>query len=328
MQSFDDFLLNVPMFSGLEPSVLSDVNLVARPVNCAAGDYLFKQGQSGDGMYLIREGGVRVEVRTPGDEVLQVSQASDYDIVGEMALVDRGVRSASACAEKDTSAYFISCQRFEMLRSDLRPAAMAITNRLAREISTRCRTLIEDITDDESSESELVAKYDLERKYHSTSPLPCDHDIMRQFAMFEGFTDEEITAFIDRTQRMSIPKDVTLFSQGESPDGMYLVMRGALRFGHADSGQRQVQFNIHGPGQIAGLLEVVEGRTRIADLTTREESELLYVSGELYEHMLNQEDPVAFKFLANVNVQLTIQLRKINNIASRMASFGQFAYQD
>ena len=325
MQSFDDFLINVPLFEGLEPSILSDVNLAARPTVHRAGEYLFQQGQQGDGMYLLREGRVCVEVRTPGDEVLQISEASHSDILGEMSLMDDEVRSASARALEDTSGYFISRQRFEMLKSDLRPAGIAITNRLASKICSRCRVQIEEITGGSSRVSDVAPRYDLVRKYQTEDPLPCDFPVLRQFAAFSGFSDSEIASFLKKLDRIKLPAGVILFSKGEAPDGIYIVLRGALRLGLALESDN-MQLNIHGPGGMAGYIEVIEKRTRVANLTTREASDLVYLPGDRFAELSREELPAMFKFLANLNVQSVRQLRKINNISSRIASFGRFSH--
>jgi CRP/FNR family transcriptional regulator, cyclic AMP receptor protein len=59
----------------------------------AAGTVIFKQGQSGDKMYVIIEGEVRVEANGKELETLKAG-----DIVGEMSLLDGSPRSATATA--------------------------------------------------------------------------------------------------------------------------------------------------------------------------------------------------------------------------------------
>jgi CRP/FNR family cyclic AMP-dependent transcriptional regulator len=320
---FDEFLAEVPMFRGLDHSVLSDLTQAARPINCAAGEYLFKQGQQSDGMYLIQEGKVCVEVRTPGDEVLQVAEATGSDVLGEMALMDDGLRSASARALEDTLGHFISRQRFEMLKSDLRPAGIAVTTRLAKGVSSRCRVLMEEISGELSTESDTVNKASLVQKYLTQGKWPCDHSVLRQFRSFTDFTDNEITAFINGLERLKMPSGEVLHSLGDPPDGLYIVLRGALRLG-LSSTQKNFQFNIHGPGQMAGYIEVLEGRTRAADITTRETSELIYLPTDRFNEICREKSPYVFKLLGNLSAQSVSQLRKINNIASRIASFGKF----
>ncbi len=320
MKSFTEFLLKVPMFKGLDHGVLSEVDLVAKPIQAAAGDYLFRQGQASDGMYLIERGRIAIEVRTPGDQVLQVAEVSHCEVLGEMALMDDGVRSASARVIEDTTGYYFSRQRYDMLKTDLRPAGIALSSRLTKGVGNSCGALMDGITGQNRAASEIRMNLDLIEKYKISDAWPCDHSVLRQFAAFAEFRDEEITTLIDSLDRIKIPAGVTLFSMGDPPDGMYIVLRGALRLG-ISSPQSNVQFNIHGPGSMAGYIEVFEGRNRAADLVSRETAELAYLPAAQFSEMIRQQSPLVFKLLANLGRQSVSQLRKINNVVSRIASF-------
>ena len=60
------------------------------------GDFIFSEGEPGDMMYVVLEGGVDIRV---GGKSIQ--EAYPGDIVGEMALIDTKARSASAVALSD-----------------------------------------------------------------------------------------------------------------------------------------------------------------------------------------------------------------------------------
>ena len=324
MLSFNDFLGQVPLFDGLEPIVLSDLNLSARPFDCAAEEELFRQGDESTGMYLVRTGSVRVELRIPGDETLQISRVGEYGIVGEMSLMDEGVRSATAIAETETNGYFISRQSFDMLRTDLRPAGILVANCLAKEVSRRCRLLIEGITNEGSKQTGHVDVLDLARTFKNNDAQLCAIAMMRMFTIFKDFTDAEIQELVSGSEKLVVPSGGVLFRQQDVPDAMYIVIRGALRLGHDTSGQ-VLQFNVAGPGAMAGIIEVTEGRTRVADLTAREDSVLLRITANHYREILGGGSAMTFKFISNLNVQLVQHLRLINTMAARIAAFGQFS---
>ena len=62
----------------------------------SAGDVIFKEGDSGDELFVVRDGEVAVKVR---DAVVETLGASE--IFGEMALVDGKPRSATVVAQTD-----------------------------------------------------------------------------------------------------------------------------------------------------------------------------------------------------------------------------------
>ncbi len=57
-------------------------------------DIIVKQGDSGDCMYVIQEGKVRVFIEKEGQET-QVAELKEGDFFGEMAIFEREVRSAT-----------------------------------------------------------------------------------------------------------------------------------------------------------------------------------------------------------------------------------------
>ena len=85
------FAPNVP------PAVLAEVVATARIERFRPNDVLFKQGEPGDCLHLIRRGSVMVTREVGGkDIVLAYAPAGQY--VGEMALISEGLRTATVRA--------------------------------------------------------------------------------------------------------------------------------------------------------------------------------------------------------------------------------------
>lgn len=75
---------------------------------------IVKQGEMGDAMYLVLEGELRVRLMIGGKETILV-QLGAGEFFGEMALFDRGPRSADVVANKDSLLLKISSASFEKL---------------------------------------------------------------------------------------------------------------------------------------------------------------------------------------------------------------------
>lgn len=73
----------------------------------AAGEVLFSEGEVGDRMYVLTAG--EVEIKVAGQVV---GKAVPGEIVGEMALIDAGSRSATATALSDCKAAAVDERRF------------------------------------------------------------------------------------------------------------------------------------------------------------------------------------------------------------------------
>lgn len=101
-KGFDDDQVPSPKFS----LFLKEPN----PKNFAAGKKIFEAGQPGEFMYVIQSGSVDIIV---GHQVVETADAGH--IVGEMALIDRHVRSATAIAKSDCQLVPIERKRFTFL---------------------------------------------------------------------------------------------------------------------------------------------------------------------------------------------------------------------
>lgn len=80
------------------------------PRVCAAGEVIFRAGDPGDVMYIIRDG--QAEIRADG-AVLETVGANG--VLGEMALIDGAPRSADAVAVTDCTLIPIDQARFTFM---------------------------------------------------------------------------------------------------------------------------------------------------------------------------------------------------------------------
>lgn len=76
-----------------------------------AGADLFMEGERGASAFIIEQGSVEIWVER-GDERVSIAKRGVGDIVGEMAMVDAGPRSASATALEDCVLFEITAQQF------------------------------------------------------------------------------------------------------------------------------------------------------------------------------------------------------------------------
>lgn len=90
-------LKTVDIFSQIPDEILADVAEHLVEVDLPAGDLLFAKGDTGDSMYIVVSGRVRVHDR---DQTLDT--LTDRDVFGEMAILDPAPRMASVTAEIDT----------------------------------------------------------------------------------------------------------------------------------------------------------------------------------------------------------------------------------
>ena len=68
----------------------------------AAGEALFKAGEPGDSLYVVRKGEVELFIRDTTGQKILLAIAGANEVFGELALLDRSPRSATAVALMDS----------------------------------------------------------------------------------------------------------------------------------------------------------------------------------------------------------------------------------
>src|SRR5580692_6332422 len=105
----------VELFSGLSHKELRGLRQISREKQFPSGSKIFREGDRGDGLYVIKDGSVQI-AHLVGEEVRHIfSQLGPGEIFGEMAVIEDHPRSATAVALTDTQLYFIAREEMRML---------------------------------------------------------------------------------------------------------------------------------------------------------------------------------------------------------------------
>jgi len=110
-------LRQIPLFASLDENlhreIIESIVLMYYP-----GEYsLFKQGDEGDALYIIKKGQVEIytEPAEEGDLPKSLATITDGGFFGEMALVSDAARNASAKTLVDSEVFILSKEDFKKL---------------------------------------------------------------------------------------------------------------------------------------------------------------------------------------------------------------------
>ena len=106
-------LARVPLFQRLEPLELEHLAEEVEQVNYKAGEIIFHEYDTGDALYVVEEGAVRIWVTDEDVKDVTLAELKPGHLFGEMAVLDRGKRSSSATAMVDTHLHRLSSDNFE-----------------------------------------------------------------------------------------------------------------------------------------------------------------------------------------------------------------------
>ncbi|XP_005998649.1 cGMP-dependent protein kinase 1-like [Latimeria chalumnae] len=120
LAEYMEFLKSVPTFQDLHEDVLSKLADVLEETHYDDGEYIIRQGASGDTFFIINKGKVNVtQQKSPNEEPVFLSSLSRGDWFGEEALQGEDVRTVNMIAAGEVSCLVIDRESFRQLIGSL-----------------------------------------------------------------------------------------------------------------------------------------------------------------------------------------------------------------
>ena len=132
------FLRDSPLFRDLDETERAQVLIIGQVRSYQPEDVIFREGDAGDGLYILIDGNVRISKHTPtGEEALAILEPNAF--FGEMALVDFSTRAADAVANVPTETFFIPLKELRSLIETHHGIALKVLFALCEVLTQRLR---------------------------------------------------------------------------------------------------------------------------------------------------------------------------------------------
>lgn len=154
--------IQIPICRGLKESEAKAILEIAEERKARAGEDVFREGDGGDGVFLVLEGSVAITKRDRAGKAQPLAQVSDGSAIGEMSLITGDApRSATATATTDSKLLKISSARFSKLLAQDDVAALKIVRNLAQVMARRLHLASEKMVDlmDQPKRKEELADF-------------------------------------------------------------------------------------------------------------------------------------------------------------------------
>ncbi|MFN2483450.1 MAG: cyclic nucleotide-binding domain-containing protein [Candidatus Limnocylindria bacterium] len=127
-----ELLRRVPLFAGLGRREIERLGMLTDEIHLPEGRVLMRQGEPGDDLFVLVEGSVRVE-----RDGQVIAERGGGEILGEIALVDGGPRSATVTLASPSRLLIIGHRAFHSLMDEFPAVRVQVLATLA----TRVRNL-------------------------------------------------------------------------------------------------------------------------------------------------------------------------------------------
>lgn len=128
------FLKSIDLFSQIPGEDLAIVALISSEESRDPSDEIFAEGESGDALYLVIDGKVRVH---KADRV--IAELGERECFGEMAILDAAPRSATVTTVEDTNLLKITRDDFQEIMTEKPEIARGIVKVLTRRLRDAIR---------------------------------------------------------------------------------------------------------------------------------------------------------------------------------------------
>lgn len=132
-------LRGVAIFQNLDNEELERVAEVCKTQEFVSGEYIFREGEAGNRLYLLFEGDVRISRVVPGSGEEALAVLKPGALFGEMSVFDRSERSTDAISNGGSKCITISRSDFELLLDFNRELAHKVLWSCVRVLSGRLR---------------------------------------------------------------------------------------------------------------------------------------------------------------------------------------------
>src|SRR6266487_6684832 len=132
---YEDTLSRVDLFAGLDKKDLQLLATACQERKYSAGSTLFKQGDTGVGLYVITSGTVHItQAKDPDKAEVDLGTVGSGSVLGEMNLLDDLPRSATATAVNDVTDILLQVWEFRTTIRDHPDIALSLLSILSRRL--------------------------------------------------------------------------------------------------------------------------------------------------------------------------------------------------
>lgn len=200
----DDVVLRAPLFAGLDTQTSLSLISGLTSISLDRGEALFREGEPGDRLYLVREGKVKLGRQSGDGRENLLAVLGPGEMLGELSLFDPGLRTASAVAIVESTVLEVNHQQLTTWLQTNPPVALHLLRALARRLR-RTNEALADLVFSDVPGRVAKALLDLSTRFGETTDegIRVTHDLTQEeLAQLVGASRETVNkALADFAQR-------------------------------------------------------------------------------------------------------------------------------
>ncbi len=133
-------LPEVPLFAGFGTADIKAITVHMQRKQFDKGAVVFREGDAGDDVLIVTKGSASAYLQLPNGANVRLATFAPGTVFGELAVLDRGPRSATVIADGEFVCYSLSRANYTALASQAPQTAIQFLTAIGRELSGRLRS--------------------------------------------------------------------------------------------------------------------------------------------------------------------------------------------
>jgi CRP-like cAMP-binding protein len=299
----DPLLKSIPIFSSIDAAEAPELLNLLHSDSLEAGQVLFREKTSGNSMWVLGSGTEVSISATPAHakRPVVIAKAREGETVGEMALIDDGLRSATAVVTQGGPSHRIDAADFKAVRTAFHPVAYKILRQICKELCSRLRATSDRIAPSSGAPGEASG---LVMSQRHAAPAEID-----EFPPFRSLPQVVKLALSQKLRPVHTDFAEAVFSEGDDGDCAYFIVSGEVSVHR--NGQPLASLE---PGAMFGLISVIDQGRRSASCATKGPARLLRLSKADFDSLFLAGNRFAFQIVDLASRQLVGHLRAANEL--------------
>lgn len=145
---------------------------------------------------------------------------------------------------------------------------------------------------------------------------------LKELPIFSSLADDEIQAVAEICKTKTIPAEVLVFSEGESGEDLYVIIKGAIRIYTKITDNVDKTLVTLRNGGIFGEMAVISEDYRTASARSVEGTELISINQKDFKNLLDKNPAAGKKILEFIVKVLTDRLKNTTNLYRQAVDWG------
>ncbi len=150
---------------------------------------------------------------------------------------------------------------------------------------------------------------------------------LKAIQLFAGFDDDDFDAFVEATDRRSVPADHVFFGMGNLNSSLFIICAGSVKIDRLGTAE-DIPLATLGAGQTFGEMSFMDGSQTTAAVTATEPTDVLEISRESVDQLLDEKPDLGVKLWRNFALDLKQRLTKTNELIDQYIDINEVLLQD